>query len=115
MSDNIGRNSKESVRLWGDSWFNLLLAIHKSETAINTHQTRFKCVFCEKTKANPEGRTFIPVLHQSNFWKIVAEIEKQTHLGPALKEALKEIREVKELEPGQPVEIVAESSKRKNS
>ncbi|MCK5610277.1 hypothetical protein KAR91_50860 [Candidatus Pacearchaeota archaeon] len=98
MGDRIGRENKSSVTLWGDSWFNLLLAIHLSESQINARQTRLREVSCAKTEQNPLGERFIPESFQSNFWTVVAEIERQTELGPAIKEILAERRQQLQIE-----------------
>ena len=84
-----GLNDKVIVRLWRQSFFTLLVAIHRSEYTIKAYSTEIKSRYVEKTKINPDGIEYDRKQVANNFWAIINEIEKQTGLRRMVFAALK--------------------------
>ena len=76
---------KVDVRMWKDSFFTLLVAIHRSGVAIDAHDTEMVARHVEQTGVeqtgyNPQGTEYHEKQTANNFWGIVADIERQTGL-----------------------------------
>ena len=81
--DRVGSNEKVNVKMYADSWFNLLFAIRKSRKFISPTQTYWKL------GRDIDGKlTTVPDLQPINLDEIIKEVETQTGLTEGIDKAI---------------------------
>lgn len=85
----IALNEKVDIRLWRRSFFTLLVAIHRSHTAIDNYNTDIVTRYITPTNQNPQGVAYDEKQVGNNFWAIIDEITRQTGFRRAVLAVLK--------------------------